>query len=371
MRCTNKCNKPLPCGHTCQLQCHSGQCYSSTTDNNSSFHCTQPCTKLRKLCGHPCNEPCHWNNATQTLDPCPNTQCHYKVKLSCKCGRRFEEVDCLMSNDETDENLEMKNRKIECDDLCLMIQRSKAFAEAFGIDVKSKVSHSVNDSNSADIYEELLKRTKFPKSLVAWGYNNNNDLIYLEHEIDVFISSPLMKKKIVVPDNLKRSDKEMELLIHDYYNLIFERTGMTITVTKRSDVKPCYPHPLLSETINKFHLTDEGYFPHLNEPKYEKNDPDIRTILHLYNITTYRPIPSIISPYIPEDVNIRKINHENTLLYCHSQGVASRVFDILSELEPKMFKVRYWGKVNGEESSNDNGKYDDSDEGSEEEEDDD
>lgn len=363
MRCTNKCGKPLPCGHTCQLQCHSGPCYNI----NENYVCKQLCNKPRKLCGHPCNEPCHWSNNGNKDNNCPNTTCHYKVKLLCKCGRRSEEVDCLMNNDEIEENLAMKDRNIECDDLCLMIQRSKAFAEAFGIDVKSKVNHTVKDTNSADIYEELLKRTRFPKSLVAWGYNNNSELLNLEHEIDMFISSPIQRKRISIPDTLKRSDKEMEELIN-YYNLKFERVGSTITLTKKVDSKPCYPHPLLSETISKIHLVDEGYFPHLNEPKYEKNDPEIRTILHLYNITTYRPIPSIITPYIPEDVKIKKINHENTLLYCYSQGVATRVFDILSELEPKQFKIRYWGKVNGEEINNNDMSEDGSDEEDEEDE---
>lgn len=136
IRCNSKCGKLLPCGHYCIKQCHSGPCY------DDKFKCTQPCQTMRKLCGHICGEPCHFGKE------CENTQCHEKVQLTCKCGRRIESNECLMNYNETEENLSLKNRNIECDDMCLMIQRSKAFAEALGIDVTKKVGHKVSNPHS-------------------------------------------------------------------------------------------------------------------------------------------------------------------------------------------------------------------------------
>lgn len=163
LTCGRRCDRRLPCGkHRCRRSCHGGACVVETksvenrsqpvssvfaieaavrrasgpNDNASSTATTRSgkipegCCANRCLiarpCGHPCTKWCHGKA------DCSSEPCTAKVEVSCECGRRFEEMQCLSTAKTTDELKE--SRTLLCDEQCEIAKRNKRLADAFGID---------------------------------------------------------------------------------------------------------------------------------------------------------------------------------------------------------------------------------------------
>jgi len=136
--CGKPCGKPLECDkHFCGKPCHLGPCMTSD--------CKQPCKSLRS-CGHPCGFPCHSGE-------CPDVPCSTQVKITCSCGNRRAGVACSESfysrvstallatrmqdvqggNSVDLKELSSKERKLECNEDCLKIERNCKLAAALHI----------------------------------------------------------------------------------------------------------------------------------------------------------------------------------------------------------------------------------------------
>jgi hypothetical protein len=98
--CGKICGKPLPCSHLCTDKCHTGPC---GTEQVSHL-----CKKKRENCEHTCLNNCHFP------EPCPSNPCTVKVNKSCSCSSRSLSKIC------SDAQI------IECNDECLIIKRDKA-----------------------------------------------------------------------------------------------------------------------------------------------------------------------------------------------------------------------------------------------------
>jgi hypothetical protein len=94
MPCSKVCDKPLACGHSCELKCHQG---------SSCGPCKQPCgiachhTKCNQACAAPCApcaEPCEWycvHKGACLLPcgvPCDREPCNNRCDKVLKCGHR-------------------------------------------------------------------------------------------------------------------------------------------------------------------------------------------------------------------------------------------------------------------------------------------
>uniref|UniRef100_T1IRV0 R3H domain-containing protein n=1 Tax=Strigamia maritima TaxID=126957 RepID=T1IRV0_STRMM len=145
--CGHPCNKPLPCGiHNCPLTCHCGTCLKPGNK------CSLPCTKLRAACNHPCAQPCHGQR------PCPQSFCKAKVLVTCECGHLSETISCAenqrtikqaaaatmatklcgLQQGESVDISELvkrngKNRRLECNEQCALIERNRRLALALQI----------------------------------------------------------------------------------------------------------------------------------------------------------------------------------------------------------------------------------------------
>ncbi|CAF1285130.1 unnamed protein product [Rotaria sp. Silwood1] len=152
--CNQPCGKLLPCTiHTCQRSCQS-----------FDEKCIQPCNIKRRICGHPCNLPCHGD------EPCPVTICNVIITIQCPCGNLEKDIICNVKPNETNEEkngicylksisfgkedpdinltsqiealeIQIKNlsfaRKppqLECDDECRVIQQNSILTSAFSND---------------------------------------------------------------------------------------------------------------------------------------------------------------------------------------------------------------------------------------------
>eukprot|EP00927_Polykrikos_kofoidii_P005057 TRINITY_DN12010_c0_g1_i3.p1 TRINITY_DN12010_c0_g1~~TRINITY_DN12010_c0_g1_i3.p1 ORF type:complete len:1443 (+),score=311.57 TRINITY_DN12010_c0_g1_i3:129-4457(+) len=77
--CGRPCGLPLPgCSHHCRKSCHLGEC----------MRCEDICGNGRLHCEHRCAAKCHAG------EECPDEPCAAKVRVSCKCGARIENVPC-------------------------------------------------------------------------------------------------------------------------------------------------------------------------------------------------------------------------------------------------------------------------------------
>ena len=86
VRCGEICGKKLKCGsHYCLKTCHSpGECEDATG------HCSQPCGKDKKVCGHPDIE-----NVCHAPFPCKEDKpCQSKIFITCDCQAQKQEMKC-------------------------------------------------------------------------------------------------------------------------------------------------------------------------------------------------------------------------------------------------------------------------------------
>lgn len=139
--CNRVCGKPLPCGHLCQRTCHEPPC---TTEDVLQRGCGQVCGKKREFCEHTCQAPCHPGA------PCPAVPCMFDVEVRCPCGRRSELQKCLIGVSGDPQVLEdLRNRSLECDSECRIIQRNRRLAEALNVGpAKLNLPESVSPSFS-------------------------------------------------------------------------------------------------------------------------------------------------------------------------------------------------------------------------------
>jgi len=145
--CGKPCGKQIDCGkHYCIKPCHAGPCKTSA--------CIQPCKTMRP-CGHICGAPCHDG-------PCPEIPCTTQIKILCDCGNRKANVPCSdgtfsrvstailatrMEDTQAGNTINLadlvrRDRKLDCGDDCLLIERNTRLAAALHIsnpEVTSKV----------------------------------------------------------------------------------------------------------------------------------------------------------------------------------------------------------------------------------------
>ncbi|KAI8334560.1 hypothetical protein BC941DRAFT_431555 [Chlamydoabsidia padenii] len=151
--CGLVCDKLLPCGqHRCKRTCHDGICLADG--------CTQPCTRIRTSCGHPCLMTCH--NDT----PCAETTpCLARIRASCACGQHTMEITCYSSTTSSG-----SDPNLECNDLCTKIQRNQRLASALNIQrPEPGGSTSIKQSSvvdGGDPYDKTLQ--EFYMENVKW-----------------------------------------------------------------------------------------------------------------------------------------------------------------------------------------------------------
>ena len=235
--CGRPCGKPLPCGHICRVPCHAGSCptyqpnpFASGKIPPDDYHgCGQPCGKKRECCAHLCKEPCH------PRQPCPPTVCREKITIHCHCGRRSSQVECLASSDlpaaaTTGGGDEI--HELPCDDDCLVLQHSRALAQAFGVRP---------EGDEAPEYSEYLLE-------VAAGHKRW--VIELEKTLGSFVKSD---SKTLVMKPMDAPSREFIHKISKYYGLTAVSEGREparyIVLSKTSEVR--IPSKLLSVTVDE------------------------------------------------------------------------------------------------------------------------
>lgn len=214
--CGKKCSRLMSCGiHTCQRECHIGPCEKNENlENEEGFKsCGFKCGKKRSTCEHTCQTICH-------LGECPDTLCTLLSKISCKCGRKSEEVQCIGDKIVT----------LECDKDCDIEIRNKKLKEAFGIIGTNK------------------KPPKYSLFLLSMATNSPEFTLKIENLFHQFLLSKSTVYETQPYDNIQRR------YIHElckYYNLVSDSSPInqslrkTITISKTNDSQ--LPTVLLSD----------------------------------------------------------------------------------------------------------------------------
>ena len=100
--CDQPCGRPRDCGHKCPLLCHPGPCPPCVASEKLvcscgateafvkcgvELKCSNTCNKPLPCGAHQCRLPCH-----PSTTPC--APCDIKVTVPCRCGRDEREFDC-------------------------------------------------------------------------------------------------------------------------------------------------------------------------------------------------------------------------------------------------------------------------------------
>ncbi|KAJ2902246.1 nf-x1 type zinc finger [Zalerion maritima] len=171
--CGQVCGKKLKCGfHTCEKLCHRpGECEDAKV---SEAHCRQQCGKIRQSCGHVCTDSCH------APFPCKEDKpCQSKAILLCACQNRKQETKCQATFD----NPDPIRKTLECDEICLRLQRNQKLAEALHIDPAAHTDDHIPFST------ETFKRYA---SNPSWSQE-------MEKEFRVFAADAQLKRKRFTP----------------------------------------------------------------------------------------------------------------------------------------------------------------------------
>mmetsp|Transcript_31318 Transcript_31318/g.30978 ORF Transcript_31318/g.30978 Transcript_31318/m.30978 type:complete len:726 (+) Transcript_31318:439-2616(+) len=268
--CTEKCSKPLPCGHNCQSICHPGECppcfaliekpckcgkmYRPVQCNVKTISCGKPCMNPKK-CGHLCTLKCHSGECElepctsicgkkkPSCDhtcilvchegPCPISQCEVGVKVYCSCKMQFEIRKCY------------ENKEKECTAECESLQRAKNIQEALGS------GHAEDETYS--------------ESLVGYGKANPDFLSKLEKKLDEILTK---KTKVNFLPQMKAEHRAFcHELIADHYNLetlsLDQEPYRSVLVYMTENAKK--PKPLLSHFIN---LVKQGIVKEPDKAEY-------------------------------------------------------------------------------------------------------
>lgn len=78
--CSEQCEQPLQCGHTCTFKCHS-------TERHDSVVCQAPCERRHKECGHTCTRYCGLECGL----------CAALIEIDLHCGHTGNKVKCFES----------------------------------------------------------------------------------------------------------------------------------------------------------------------------------------------------------------------------------------------------------------------------------
>lgn len=116
--CSELCRNKLPCDHECGMMCHKGECEPchQVTSNirvycacgesfieppvkcgNPPPVCMRKCEKMMP-CGHSCQKFCHFGDCTK---------CSVMIEVRCQCGRHQVLVKCCE-----------RNNKNKCREVC-------------------------------------------------------------------------------------------------------------------------------------------------------------------------------------------------------------------------------------------------------------
>ncbi|CAG8474019.1 1703_t:CDS:2 [Diversispora eburnea] len=222
--CGKECDRPLYCGgHRCRRLCHSGDCLDPQI-------CNQICGKPRKDCGHPCTSTCH------APSRCPEeTPCLQKITINCKCGNLSREVTC----NSTVENPADKDRQLDCNDFCAMIERNRKLADAL------ELSDRIVDGN-------LIKEIPEYDTFLLQYYETNKEWAKnIENTLTEFIKSV---KPTLNFSPMKSSHRHFIHGLCVHYRLTSESVDVepyrSIIVKKKSD--STIPPILLSQTYAKY-----------------------------------------------------------------------------------------------------------------------
>lgn len=85
--CAERCERRLPCGHTCTFKCHSNT-------RHDAVKCMKPCTRMKK-CGHSCPQRCH-ERCGECIEKITNVplSCGHTTKIECRDRDRIASVKC-------------------------------------------------------------------------------------------------------------------------------------------------------------------------------------------------------------------------------------------------------------------------------------
>lgn len=147
--CGQVCGATLSCGtHSCQRLCHKpGEC-----EDAGGKPCTQPCGKLKKVCGHPDNAPCH------SPYPCKEElPCQSKIFITCPCQAQKQEAKCLASKSSEGNN----GKSLACNEECARLERNRKLAIALNIDQSSHVEGGDHIPYSAETINMFAEHVKW------------------------------------------------------------------------------------------------------------------------------------------------------------------------------------------------------------------
>ncbi|OMJ23603.1 FKBP12-associated protein 1-like protein [Smittium culicis] len=190
--CGQVCGKLLDCGsHYCELTCHPADVKCLSLIGNK---CKSRCLKPRK-CGHECKELCH------APSKCPEgIKCNKQITVTCTCGNLSKSIDCT-------DYVMMKslgNEFLECTELCKMLVRNKALAEA--LDLPYRFDSSLDE----------YKHVEYDEQLVEFGLKNKKFLQDIETAAAGFVSDSKRWNYWFAP--MRRDFRHFLHLLAPYYN---------------------------------------------------------------------------------------------------------------------------------------------------------
>lgn len=187
--CGLPCGKSLQCGrHNCQKPCHDGDCMKD------GEVCKQRCNRARLDCLHQCGGACHDGE-------CPDIMCKENVEITCECGNRKQTRTCgdfareyrriataqlasSMMDMQNGASIQLsdilgpiktgKNKTLECNDECKLLERNRRLEIALGPSKESlkqlpaytdflKAFAKKDSSLIKDIHDKLTNLVKLAK----------------------------------------------------------------------------------------------------------------------------------------------------------------------------------------------------------------
>lgn len=263
--CGKPCGKQLDkCAHRCNKTCHKGECLAEDEK------CAQACQKERPHCVHKCNAICHGE------DPCPDTVCNETMILKCKCGHRTKQVRCgqkmyesqtqlvfenlasqikemltcksidINSFKKEEKDLKKRAEILECDEECLLNERSKQMAQALEINTSS-VSSVLSQQKPKPVYSEFLR---------SFAREDSKFVLNIEKKFEIFANecraSTLPGKKSLQLPAMKPTERRFIHELASYYDMetaSFDPEPFRNVCLFAHKDKVYIPSPLLSQSV--------------------------------------------------------------------------------------------------------------------------
>ncbi|RIA89999.1 hypothetical protein C1645_805971 [Glomus cerebriforme] len=152
--CHEKCDIPLPCGHSCTKKCH------SDNPKHVGVACYKPCLKLHPGCNHPCPKLCSQD--------CGNCEFSVGDIILPGCGHVFQDAKCWQ--DQTKEKLRCNfpiDITLPCghvfqDAKCWQDQTKEKLRCNFPIDITLPCGHVFQDAKCWQDQTKEKLRCNFP-----------------------------------------------------------------------------------------------------------------------------------------------------------------------------------------------------------------